>query len=65
LEFHHVVPFASGGPTTVENLQLRCRAHNAFEGRQIFGDWRRRPGAKRDAGGRNSVQTELAMEPTH
>lgn len=31
LEFHHVIPFASGGPTTVENLSLRCRAHNQFE----------------------------------
>jgi len=25
LEFHHVIPFAEGGPATVENLQLRCR----------------------------------------
>jgi len=31
LEFHHVVPFADGGKTTAANLQLRCRAHNAFE----------------------------------
>jgi hypothetical protein len=31
LEFHHVVPFAAGGPSTVDNLQLRCRAHNRFE----------------------------------
>jgi hypothetical protein len=31
LEFHHVVPFADGGPTTVENLELRCRSHNAYE----------------------------------
>jgi 5-methylcytosine-specific restriction endonuclease McrA len=31
LEFHHVVPFAAGGPTTADNLELRCRAHNAFE----------------------------------
>ena len=31
LEFHHVVPFAAGGPTDAENLQLRCRAHNAYE----------------------------------
>lgn len=31
LEFHHVVPFADGGAATVENIQLRCRAHNAFE----------------------------------
>jgi 5-methylcytosine-specific restriction endonuclease McrA len=31
LEFHHVVPFAAGGVTDAENLQLRCRAHNAYE----------------------------------
>ena len=31
LEFHHVIPFADGGTTTTENLQLRCRAHNAYE----------------------------------
>jgi hypothetical protein len=31
LEFHHVVPFADGGAATAENIQLRCRAHNAFE----------------------------------
>lgn len=31
LEFHHVVPFAEGGPTTTANLQLRCRAHNLYE----------------------------------
>jgi hypothetical protein len=28
LEFHHVVPYASGGATTLDNIQLRCRAHN-------------------------------------
>jgi hypothetical protein len=31
LEFHHVVPFAAGGATDITNLQLRCRAHNAYE----------------------------------
>lgn len=31
LEFHHVEPFARGGGTTDTNLQLRCRAHNAYE----------------------------------
>jgi hypothetical protein len=41
LEFHHVVPYASGGPTTVDNLQLRCRTHNAFEAERDFGE--RRP----------------------
>jgi len=37
LEVHHVVPFADGGPMTVENLQLRCRAHNQYEAQQHFG----------------------------
>ena len=37
LEFHHVVPFAAGGETTAENLQLRCRAHNAYEAELYFG----------------------------
>ena len=37
LEVHHVVPFADGGATSVENLQLRCRAHNAYEAAAWFG----------------------------
>jgi 5-methylcytosine-specific restriction endonuclease McrA len=31
LEFHHVIPFADGGPMSVQNLSLRCRAHNTYE----------------------------------
>ena len=38
LEFHHVEPYAAGGATTVENIQLRCRAHNQYEARLFFGD---------------------------
>ena len=37
LEFHHVVPYAAGGTTTTDNLQLRCRAHNAYEATNYFG----------------------------
>jgi HNH endonuclease len=37
LEFHHVIPYARGGPTTVENLELRCAAHNRYEAEQCFG----------------------------
>jgi len=37
LEFHHVVPYASGGATTVENLELRCAAHNRYEAEHHFG----------------------------
>ena len=31
LELHHVVPYSAGGRTDADNLQLRCRAHNAYE----------------------------------
>ena len=37
LEFHHVVPYAKGGPATVENIELRCRAHNQHHAHEIFG----------------------------
>jgi hypothetical protein len=36
LEFHHVVPYADGGATIVDNLQLRCRSHNAYEAELYF-----------------------------
>jgi len=31
LQLHHVVPFSEGGLTSIENLQLRCEAHNKYE----------------------------------
>ena len=37
LEFHHVEPFAAGGTATVENVELRCRAHNVYEADLFFG----------------------------
>jgi hypothetical protein len=37
LEFHHVEPYAEGGATDVENLELRCRAHNMYEAERYFG----------------------------
>jgi hypothetical protein len=37
LEFHHVVPYASGGNPTLENIQLRCRPHNSYEAELWFG----------------------------
>lgn len=37
LEFHHVTPYARGGPATVDNIELRCRAHNAHEAVLAFG----------------------------
>ncbi len=37
LQFHHVVPYARGGPSVVENIELRCAAHNAHEAELCFG----------------------------
>jgi hypothetical protein len=37
LEFHHVVPYATGGAATLENIELRCAAHNAHEAELYFG----------------------------
>ena len=37
LEFHHRTPFAEGGEATVENIELRCRAHNAYEAELFYG----------------------------
>lgn len=39
LEFHHAgVAFARGGGPGADNIVLHCRAHNAWEGRRLFGD---------------------------
>ncbi len=37
LEFHHLIPFALGGAATVDNIALRCRRHNQYEARLVFG----------------------------
>ncbi len=37
LELHHLIAFALSGQHTVENLTLRCRAHNALAAEHDFG----------------------------
>jgi 5-methylcytosine-specific restriction endonuclease McrA len=37
LEYHHRIPFSDGGATQIDNLELRCRAHNAYEAERWFG----------------------------
>jgi hypothetical protein len=37
LEYHHVQPYAAGGAATVTNIELPCRAHNAYEASLFFG----------------------------
>jgi len=37
LEFDHAIPVARGGESSIDNLRLRCRAHNQFAAEQAFG----------------------------
>jgi len=37
IEYDHVDPVARGGCATVDNLRLRCQAHNQWEAERIFG----------------------------
>jgi 5-methylcytosine-specific restriction endonuclease McrA len=37
LEFHHQAPYARGGPSTEDNIALRCRAHDALAAEHDFG----------------------------
>jgi hypothetical protein len=73
LEFHHVTPYAVGGPATVENIQLRCRAHNAYEADLYYGPRRsggeevlREVHVRYSSRGepRNSVRNELRPGPS-
>jgi len=55
LEFHHVIPHAAGGKPTLENIQLRCRAHNVYEAVGFFGpDVRRTRGESSTRSGATS-----------
>ena len=37
LEFDHVLEVARGGQNTIDNVRLRCRAHNQFTAEQTYG----------------------------
>ena len=62
LEFDHVDEFARGGVATVENLRIRCRAHNQYAAELAFGkgfmDRKRR-----EAKERRVVKAALAASP--
>ena len=38
LEYDHVIPIARGGRSTVDNVRLRCRAHNQLAAEQVYGE---------------------------
>ncbi len=54
----HVRPYAAGGESTADNIQLRCRAHNGYEAERYFG--RRTPSVVREPGGSYSVPSRAA-----
>ncbi|HEX7623007.1 MAG TPA: HNH endonuclease signature motif containing protein [Anaeromyxobacteraceae bacterium] len=37
VELDHLRPAALGGPSTVENLRILCRAHNTLSAERVFG----------------------------
>ncbi|WP_408629107.1 HNH endonuclease [Anaeromyxobacter terrae] len=37
LELDHIRPVALGGPSTIDNLRLACRAHNLLHAERTFG----------------------------
>jgi hypothetical protein len=56
LEFHHGRPFEAGGEATVDNIELRCRAHNQYEADLFVGE----EFIVRERNAPYSVRTELA-----
>jgi hypothetical protein len=64
-------PYAAGGEATVENIQLRCRAHNAYEAELYYGTGglfggegvvRERPAATRPGTSSEASGTRLRNE---
>jgi len=37
VEYHHAIPYARGGEHQIENIELRCRAHNLLEAERDYG----------------------------
>jgi len=65
LEFDHEIPVARGGESTVDNLRLRCRAHNQYEAERVFGQQfmeRRREESVADA---ERARAEAAAKQLH
>ena len=58
LEWHHVQPFGHQGPATVDNISLRCRAHNVYESELVFGPFD--PSIVREAAENYAVSREIA-----
>jgi hypothetical protein len=60
LEYDHIEPVACGGASSLDNLRLRCRAHNQLEAERAFGTEFMRH--KRDAARRQGRASRAAGE---
>jgi len=66
LEFHHIQPYAQGGPATVENISLRCRRHNQYEADLVFGPHRasvKGPWPDRSSSDNRAASTDAGTTP--
>jgi hypothetical protein len=68
VELHHIIPWAHGGPTTVENLECACGFHNQLAAREDFGDdlvdrYARRPPSPAPLRGRSGDEGGRCSEP--
>jgi hypothetical protein len=61
LEFHHVWPHGDGGVPTIDNIELRCRAHNKYESDQYFGP-HQAPEARGESAWLEPVQETLEQQ---
>ena len=61
LELHHIEPYEYKGPATIENISLRCRAHNVYEAEKIFG--RYEPTVVRESTEKYVVSGEITPVP--
>jgi 5-methylcytosine-specific restriction endonuclease McrA len=58
LEWHHIRPHADQGPPMIDNISLRCRAHNVYESELVFG--RFDPSVVRETRENYAVSREIA-----
>ena len=63
LEVHHRVPFARGGPATIDNLSILCTLHNDLEARRDFGN--DHMDSRRSASPRASRRRARLSEPSN
>jgi 5-methylcytosine-specific restriction endonuclease McrA len=59
---HHPVPFARGGPSTVNNLRLLCAKHNRYTAERVYGEKHMKASCVRETG-RESICYACANNP--